>query len=164
MSLHLLFALLLGTNSPQSFLPHLTDQTCDAAYVRIADSLGAEITARCEDVDSTRTLQVSVWNADPQQVRGALRSVSLGFCGEILRATAPTGWSVSIERHIAAFGRPATVVWTATDSTAGGVDSRIEGFSIVLSPGWRRARAFGIAWQHSGNGSSLSRDCGEWPK
>jgi hypothetical protein len=163
---NLLFAFVLAMGT-QGFEPNLTDQACGITDVRLAPAPGAEISGHCDDVDSARMLQVSLTTEDPR-FRGAVKQMSLGFCGEIVRAGAPTGWTATMRRSSAAFGRPAEVAWNVV---AGPVvpdeavlSSRIDGFSVVLKPGWRRAIAFGISWQHTGARSGSPHDCGEWPK
>jgi hypothetical protein len=143
------------------------NQACDSTDIRLLYAPGIEITASCKNVDSTHMLHLSVTAADPQQLRGPLRTFSLGFCGELVRAAAPAGWTVTIPRMIAAFGQPALVEWTALDAATTAdatlLDFRVEGFSLVLKPGWRRAGKYVVTFRNGSGGSSVAHDCGEWP-
>jgi hypothetical protein len=154
--------------SVQGFEPHVTDQVCSSAEVLLAPSPGVGIHGRCENAGESRVLHVSLSTPDPQRFRGRLYRVSLGFCGEIVDARAPAGWIATIGRKAAAFGRPAEVEWElASEPGAPGetdTNTRIEGFAIVLKPGWRRAIAYFVRWQSGGGGASSPHDCGEWPQ
>jgi hypothetical protein len=95
---------------------------------------------------------------------GNLVEFTLGFCGEILEAEAPKGWTVTVLRRVASFGAPAEVQWTVSKKEDGLLrDNRSEGFSVTLKPGWRRAIAYYATWENSGGGSGSPHDCGELP-
>jgi hypothetical protein len=141
---------------------HLVDSKCEAAWAPVLrGTAGFDIVGNC-DGKASRLLNLAVTNTSDA---GRLHQFSLGFCGEILSANAPTGWTASVVRGVASFGSPATVEWKA-NSSSGGLqrNDRTIGFSVTLRPGWRRAIAYDAVWENSGTGSGSPHDCGELPR
>src|SRR5262245_49522064 len=91
--LYVLLALALA-GARQDSPPNLTDEACGSTDMRVAVTEGFEIYGHCQATDSGRLLRLTVVDADPQNGRGRLERVSLGFCGEIVDAGAPPGWTV----------------------------------------------------------------------
>lgn len=144
---------------------HLLDRECGNEWVTVlADGL-FDVRGRCEG-DDIRTLHLEVTSKAGRDV-GALRSFSLGFCGEILGAEAPTGWKASVLERSASFGQPAKVVWEVLEDNSSrrtSASARRTGFSLKLRPGWRRAIRFDVMWEDSSTISSSPHDCGDLPR
>jgi hypothetical protein len=127
----------------------------------IREGAGFDVVGSCDGTTS-RVLKLAVTNTSDA---GHLHQFSLGFCGEILKVEAPSGWTASIVRRVASFGSPATVEWKVTKEPSSGLprDDRTIGFSVTLRPGWRRAIAYDAMWENNLIASGSPHDCGELP-
>ncbi len=148
----------------QGQAPLLTDKTCGSVEAVLALSDELEIKARCSDRGAGRDVRLSVI---PVAAGDRLEELTLGFCGEILGAAAPTGWAASVVQRKAAFGSPAMVQWrlVGPQVASNGAPSRIDDFTVTLTPGWRQALAFTYRLAGLGTAAGGSpHDCGEWRK
>jgi hypothetical protein len=163
----LFFPALLLLVSMQGVEANLSDRACGTVEAILASADGLEISGRCEAEAADRVLLVSVTTTDATHPRGPLQLFTLGFCGEIVNATAPAGWSVTVDPQNAASGQPAKVHWKLVEpqgATNAAEPTRTDGFSVVMKPGWRRAIAFEFQWRSSSGFSGSPHDCGEWPR
>jgi len=161
----IVFILLALVVAAQDRKTALTDQACGSTEIPVLAASGLEISGRCANSDSGRALRLSLTITDREQRRGRLQELSLGFCGEIVDASSPAGWAATILGRTTTSGQPATVEWRSLPETARGGDMarHIEGFVVVLKPGWRRAIRFGARWQEQSEAEGSPHDCGDWP-
>ncbi len=155
---------LLFTMGGQAAL--LADKTCGSVEAVLASPDELQVSARCADRGADREVRLSV-STITSVPQGRLEELSLGFCGEIVGATAPHGWAASVVRKEAAFGGPAVIQWrlVGARTPSNRVPLRINDFTVLLKPGWRQALTF--MYRIAGRGTAASgspHDCGEWPR
>jgi hypothetical protein len=92
-----------------------------------------------------------------------LRALSLRFCGEVLDAQGPTGWSVDIKREKGRSAVAADVTWELPDAGRPfqvAASGRIAGFEVTLRGKWRRGLDFYAAFTRSaGLARASPHDC-----
>jgi len=120
--------------------------------------------ATCSGVGADRRLHLAATNR--HQDWGPLLSYTLGFCGQVLNAGAPKGWTVSITKPDEGSHHDVDVEWRVRDRVGDTGDAplgiapaaTLRGFAVRLSPGWRLAGTYrygfesanGVGFQGSG--------------
>jgi hypothetical protein len=140
----------------------LDSQNCALADTRLIDSTNGAILARCKIAGSTTRVLVTVLSrtTDPDD---QLLALSLRFCGNVIGAEGPTGWTTAIKREKSRCGMAADVNWelpvTASDSEK--LASRsISGFVVTLRGQWRRGLGYVLMFSQSGGlGGGSPHDC-----
>ena len=143
----------------QEFTSPLVDTACSQDEVSLTKIQGVKMVASCESDGSMRAMHISLTNTAPAEA-GALRAVSVGFCGSeaVIGAESPVGWVAEVMRD----ETRTTVWWTAPDIAAEhGLRSgqRADGFIVRLRPGWRKSQSESVIWQSDGVSMVTSHDC-----
>src|SRR2546425_8150503 len=89
----LMFVLVVTVVQAQEFVSRLVDTACSQDEVSLTKIQGVKMIASCKSDSSTRAMHISLTNMAPADV-GALRAVSVGFCGSeaVIAAESPEGW------------------------------------------------------------------------
>lgn len=118
----------------------LNGESCGATDTTYIDHTIVEVTARCLSGPSLTqvALTVSSRATDPSVY---LLSLSVRFCGDVVEATGPAGWTVAIEREKGIGGVAGEVRWESpSGSTNHATPRRLSGFSATLrglgEPAW----------------------------
>lgn len=140
----------------------LDRQNCGRTDTRFMDFTSAEVLARCEHVESTTRVLLTVVprTSDPADY---LRAFSLRFCGDLINAEAPAGWKVQIEREKRRSEVAAEVTWESPDAAPNitmPISRRVSAFAVTLRGEWRTGLGYYLVFSESGVRMSGSpHDC-----
>jgi hypothetical protein len=138
----------------------LNGDLCGATDTTYIDHTIVEVTARCLGGPSATqvVLTVSSRAMDP---RVYLLSLSVRFCGDVVEATGPAGWTVAIEREKGIGGVAGEVRWESpSGSTSHATPRRLSGFSATLRGPWRTGVGHSVVFtQTSGPYRASPHDC-----
>jgi hypothetical protein len=121
---------------------------------------GVDVRARCESGGPNTHVLLTVASGVTDSANG-LRALSLRFCGEVIEAKGPAGWTTVIEREKGRDEVAADVKWELADaafahsSTPRGVGD----FAVTLRGKWRRGLGYDVAFRESAVGTSSPHDC-----
>lgn len=125
----------------------LDSKNCGATDTTYLDHTIVEVQARCVAAGRTTrvVLTVSSRATDPADY---LHTLSQRFCGDVIDATGPEGWTVAIEREKGLSGLAADVTWESPSSALAdqATASRITGFSVFLGGEWRMGLGHSVAF------------------
>jgi hypothetical protein len=84
----------------QDLAVNLSDESCSQADVSLNALDGLKLIASCESDGSNRLMHISITNTAAAAL-GALRVVSVGFCGAdtVVGAESPAGWVAEVLRR-----------------------------------------------------------------
>jgi hypothetical protein len=155
-------ALIVAAVQAQEYASPLSDNSCSQDEKSLTAIEGVKVVASCGPEGSMRAMYIAVTNTAPAE-RGALRAVSIGFCGAdaVISEDSPAGWSAEVFRSKTKSG----VKWTVPNAAMAerGLRSgqRADGFVVRLRPGWSRSSEASALWESKGTGHIMSHDCGE---
>ena len=155
-----IFVLVVTGVRGQEFVPRLVDTACSLDEISLTKIQGVKMIASCESDTSMRAMHISLTNTAPADA-GALRAVSVGFCGSeaVIGAESPMGWAAEVMRD----ETRTTVWWTAPDIAVAehGLRSgqRVDGFVVRLRPGWRKSQSESVIWESDSVSMVSSHDC-----
>jgi hypothetical protein len=139
----------------------LDSKNCGPTDTTYIDHTIVEVLARCVVVGRTTqvVLTVSSRATDPADYPRALLQ---RFCGDVIEATGPVGWTVAIEREKGLGGLAADVMWESRSvaPTDHATARRVSGFSVTLRGEWRTGVGHSVAFtQTSGPIAGSPHDC-----
>lgn len=140
----------------------LDSRSCTTHDTTMIDFTSAQVMARCKNTDSTTRVLIAVM---PRTTYSAdyLRELSLRFCGDVIEASAPTGWKTTIDREKGRTEVAADVTWTLPEAEAQSTSQqagRIDGFAVRLRGRWRRGVGYYVVFSESGGPAAASpHDC-----
>jgi hypothetical protein len=138
----------------------LDSKHCSANDMTYIDHTIAEVLARCVAIGrATRVVLTVVSRAtDPADY---LRAVSQRFCGDVIDATGPQGWTVAVKRERRDRDLAAQVTWEAPASARTGqaTGRRITDLAITLHGEWRTGLGHYVAFTSGGPIATSPHDC-----
>jgi hypothetical protein len=136
--------------SAQSLLSPLRDQNCSSKPTLVMLLEGVSVYATCDNVGNHREVQFVVQNrggSDDRKVNG----FSIGFCaGPFASIHSPAGWASEIRDE----NRVRWAVRYDDNSAAIPTGTKLDGFSVILEPGWAMAGSYGASWFSDGQGGA----------
>jgi hypothetical protein len=90
-----------------------------------------------------------------------LQAMSQRFCGDVIDATGPDGWTVTVKRERGLRDLAGEVTWEspASAKTGQATARRISDFSVTLQGKWRTGLGHYVAFTSGGPNANSPHDC-----
>jgi hypothetical protein len=139
----------------------LDSKNCGATDKTYIDHTIAEVLARCVVIGQTTRVVLTVVSraTDPADY---LVAISQRFCGDVMDATGPEGWTVVVKREGGLRDLAGEVSWESPVSARAGQATRrrITDFSVTLQGEWRTGLGHYVMFTKSGGPNAMSpHDC-----
>jgi hypothetical protein len=136
-------------------------KNCGATDTTYIDHTIAEVLARCVATGQTTRVVFTVVSraTDPADY---LRAISQRFCGYVMDATGPEGWTVAVKRERGLRDLAGEVTWEPPISARAGQPTRrrITDFSVTLQGEWRTGLGHYVGFTNSQGPHAMSpHDC-----
>jgi hypothetical protein len=138
----------------------LDSKSCGANDTTYIDSTIADVLARCVATGGTTRVVLTVLSraTDPADY---LQAMSQRFCGDVIDATGPDGWTVTVKRERGLRDLAGEVTWEspASAKTGQATARRISDFSVTLQGKWRTGLGHYVAFTSGGPNANSPHDC-----
>jgi hypothetical protein len=138
----------------------LDSGNCGANHTTYIDDTIAGVLARCDAAGPTTRVVLTMLSraSDPAD---SLVVISQRFCGEVIGATAPEGWTVTLKRYKEHRNLASEVTWeSAASATTGRATARrITDFAVTLRGAWSTGVGHSVLFSSGGPISMSPHDC-----